>query len=78
MIVAPVPDLLIPLASLLPESAGPYIAMMLVGFAVGILGHLTASRWLVAAGIGLIVLGAFLFPLAINLTEPTPPELRNR
>jgi hypothetical protein len=78
MIVRPVPDLAITLATLLPQTAGPYIAMVLVGFAVGILGHLTASRWLVAAGIGLIVFGAFLFPLAINLTEPTPPELRNR
>jgi sulfite exporter TauE/SafE len=63
------------LASLLPHSAGPYIALVLIGFAVGILGHLSASRWLVAAGIVLIVLGAFLFPLALNLTEPTPPQL---
>jgi hypothetical protein len=78
MIIASVPDLALPLAALLPESAGPYIALVLIGFAIGILGHLTASRWLVAAGIGLIFLGAFLFPLAVNLTEPTPPELRER
>ena len=66
------------LASLLPHSAGPYVALMLIGFAVGILGHLSTSRWLVVAGIVLIFLGAFLFPLALNLTESTPPELRNR
>jgi hypothetical protein len=66
------------LASLLPHSAGPYIALVLIGFAIGILGHLSTSRWLVAAGIVLIFLGAFLFPLALNLTESTPPELRNR
>jgi sulfite exporter TauE/SafE len=71
-------DLALSFASLLPHSAGPYIALVLIGFAVGILGHLSASRWLVAAGIVLIVLGAFLFPLALNLTEPTPPQLRNR
>jgi ABC-type Mn2+/Zn2+ transport system permease subunit len=66
------------IASLLPHSAGPYIALVLIGFATGILGHLSSSRWLVAAGIVLIFLGAFLFPLALNLTESTPPELRNR
>ena len=63
------------LAALLPHSAGPYIALMLIGFAVGILGHLTALRWLIAAGIALIFLGAFLFPLALNLTESTPQRL---
>jgi sulfite exporter TauE/SafE len=75
-----VPDLafLLSLASLLPHSAGPYIALVLIGFAVGILGHLSTSRWLIVAGIVLIFLGAFLFPLALNLTESTPPELRNR
>jgi len=66
------------LAALLPHSAGPYIALMLIGFIVGILGHLSGLRWLVAAGIVLIFLGAFLFPLALNLTEGTPPQLKNR
>lgn len=72
------PDLALPLAALLPQSAAPYIALVLVGFAVGIAGHLTALRWLVAAGVVLIFLGAFLFPLVLNLTESTPPQLRNR
>lgn len=72
------PDLALSLASLLPHSAGPYIALVLIGFAVGTLGHLSSSRWLVAAGIVLIFLGAFLFPLVLNLTESTPPQLRNR
>lgn len=71
-------DLALPFASLLPHSAGPYIALVLIGFALGILGHLSTSRWLIVAGIVLIFLGAFLFPLALNLTESTPPELRNR
>lgn len=74
----PDPYLALSLASLLPHSAGPYIALVLIGFAVGILGHLSTSRWLIVAGIVLIFLGAFLFPLALNLTESTPPELRNR
>ena len=52
-----------PLAALFPHSPGPYIALMLAGFAIGILGHLTRSRWLIAAGVILIFLGALLFPL---------------
>ena len=77
MIIRPVLDLLPPLAALLPHSPGPYIALMLIGFVVGILGHLIKARWLVAAGIALIFLGAFLFPLAANLTtenQPAPIE----
>jgi hypothetical protein len=73
-----VPDLALSLATLLPHSAGPYIALVLIGFATGIVGHLTSSRLLVAIGIALIFLGAFLFPLALNLTEGTPPQLKNR
>ena len=50
---------------------------MLTGFAVGILGHLTRARWLVAAGVILIFLGAFLFPLALHLTtENRPPPIQ--
>ena len=36
--------------SFLPESIGPYIALMGIGFAISILGHLSGSRWLVAVG----------------------------
>jgi hypothetical protein len=68
-------DLVLPLASLLPQSAGPYIALMLIGFAFGILGHLSAARWLVAAGVILIFLSALLFPLAVNFTEDSPRQL---
>ncbi|HEX5609293.1 MAG TPA: hypothetical protein VFX45_04275 [Solirubrobacterales bacterium] len=70
-------DLFLPLADLLPHSPGPYIALMLIGFAIGILGHLAGARWLVACGVILIFLGAFLFPLAANLTtedRPAPIE----
>lgn len=70
------PDLALPLAALLPHSPAPYIAMMLAGFVFGILGHLTRARWLVAAGVALIFLGAFLFPLAANLTtDERPPPI---
>jgi hypothetical protein len=69
-------DLLsLPLA-LLPHSPTPYITLMLAGFVVGILGHLTRARWLVAAGVILIFLGALLFPLLANVTtEDRPPPI---
>ncbi|HEY2334656.1 MAG TPA: hypothetical protein VGH58_06590 [Solirubrobacterales bacterium] len=68
-------DLVLPIAALLPHSAGPYIALVLIGFVIGILGHLTAARPLIAAGVILIFLGALLFPLALSLTEESPPSL---
>jgi hypothetical protein len=68
-------DLVPPLASLLPHSATPYVALMLIGFAIGILGHLSSARWLVAAGVILIFLGAFLFPVAVNFTQDSPRDL---
>jgi hypothetical protein len=67
-----VPDLVLPLAALLPHSAGPYMALILIGFAIGILGHLSSARWLVAAGVILIFLGAFLFPVAVTVTQDNP------
>ena len=67
------PDLVLPLATLLPHSATPYIVLMLAGFAVGILGHLAGVRWLVAAGVVLIALGALLLPLVANVTTQNKP-----
>jgi len=77
MIIGAVPDPALLLAALLPHSAGPYIALTLIGLALGILGHLTTARWLVAAGIVLVFLGAFLFPLAVNVTQENPRPIEN-
>jgi hypothetical protein len=68
-------DLCPPLATVLPHSIGPYIAVMLSGFAIGVLGHMSRARWLIVAGVILVFLGAFLFPLALNLTTETPPRV---
>jgi hypothetical protein len=73
-----VPDLAISFATLLPHSGQPYIILVLIGFVIGIGGHLSSSRWLVVVGIALIFLGALIFPLALNLTEGTPPQLQSR
>ncbi len=69
------PDPFLPLATLLPHSIGPYIAVMLSGFAIGILGHMTRAKWLIAAGVILIFLGAFLFPVALNISTQTPRQV---
>ena len=45
----------------------PLVAMMLIGFVIGIAGHLTRSKPLVALGIGLIFLATFLLPVAANV-----------
>jgi hypothetical protein len=76
MIIGAVLDLAVPLAALLPHSAGPYIALILIGFAIGIAGHMTTARWLVAVGVILIFLGALLFPLAFRVTEESPPPVQ--
>ncbi|HEY2054942.1 MAG TPA: hypothetical protein VGH14_13500 [Solirubrobacterales bacterium] len=66
---------LFPPPAAIPHSLGPYIALVLVGFGVGILGHLTKIRWLVGVGIALIVVGALLLPIAAGLPsgEKSPP-----
>ena len=64
------------LLAALPREFGPYISLMLLGFVLGILGHMTRSRWLVAIGLLLIVIGAFLLPLLLKAStndEPPPP-----
>ncbi len=68
------PHLLLPSAAL-PHSPGAYIAIVLVGFAIGTLGHLFKVRWLVAIGIALIVIGALLLPFAAGIpsNEKSPP-----
>jgi hypothetical protein len=64
-----------PVAGILPQSTGPYVALMILGFAVGILGHLSRSKWLVTTGIIIIFLAALAFPLILNLqgNKPEPP-----
>jgi hypothetical protein len=62
-------------AGALPESVGPYLALLLAGFLLGILGHIFRSRWMVAIGVVMIVLAALVFPFVLQLLsdEPAPP-----
>jgi len=47
----------------------PYVAMMLLGFVVGIFGHVIKSRTAVALGIGLIFVGTLILPLGVFLSK---------
>jgi hypothetical protein len=60
------------LAGILPQSVGPYVSLMMAGFLVAILGHLSRSRWLIAVGIILVFLAAAALPLALNVFTDTP------
>jgi hypothetical protein len=60
-------------ASILPESVGPYLVLMVAGFLIGGYGHLARLRWLVALGIILIFMATLIFPLANVLTRDEPP-----
>lgn len=42
---------------------------MLVGFVIGIFGHISKTKTLVALGIGLIFLGTFVIPLIVNVSK---------
>ena len=64
---------LAPLADVLPHSIGPYLSLMVAGFLVGIAGHLSRSRWLVAIGVLMIFLATVVFPLVLIATEDNPP-----
>jgi cyanate permease len=61
-----------PVAGILPHSTGPYVALMIAGFVVGVCGHLSRSKWLITIGIILIFLAALAFPLALNLQSDKP------
>jgi hypothetical protein len=51
-----------------PPDPLPFIALMGLGFVVGIAGHLYKSRTAVAAGIGIIFV-ATLVPLGLYLND---------
>ena len=65
------------LGDVLPDTFGPYVAVMLAGFVVGGLGHLFRSQWMIAIGIATILTSIVLFQIAAGgssdeLPPPTP------
>lgn len=63
-----------PPAELLPQTISPYLTLMVVGFAVGIAGHIYKSRLVVGLGILMIFAATLLLPLALVATEDQPPS----
>ena len=59
-------------ASFLPESTGPYLVLLVAGFAIGGYGHVAKLRWLVIFGILLILTATVMFQIALR-TLPNPP-----
>lgn len=51
-------------------NVGPYLALLISGFALAAYGHAAKTRWLVGLGIGMIVLAVALFQLEIRATSP--------
>jgi hypothetical protein len=47
----------------------PFIALMGLGFVVGVGGHVYGSRTAVATGIAMIFLATLLLPLGLYLSE---------
>ncbi|MEP6954130.1 MAG: hypothetical protein ABI950_08735 [Solirubrobacteraceae bacterium] len=47
----------------------PFVALMILGFVIGVAGHIMRFKTLVAIGIGMIFLATFLLPLAANLSQ---------
>ncbi len=64
-------------ADLLPHTISPYLTLMLVGFSVGIFGHLAKSRLIVGLGIAMIFLATLLLPLAVIATHNKPESPSN-
>ena len=56
------------LAAFAPSPA-PFIALMALGFVIGVAGHVYKSRAVIATGIGLIFIATLLLPLAVDATN---------
>lgn len=59
-------------ASFLPDTTGPYLVLLGIGFLVGAYGHLAKLRWLVIFGILIILAAVISFQVAVR-TLPAPP-----
>jgi hypothetical protein len=56
--------ILVPAA--LPSKVGPYIAVIAVGFAIGIVGHILRSRTLILIGILIVGAVAVIFGFVVG------------
>lgn len=61
-------------ALVLPQTISPYLYLMLIGFVVGILGHLFKAKLLIGIGILMIALATLLLPLALVISQDQPEQ----
>jgi hypothetical protein len=57
------------LAQTYDPSLAPFIVVMLLGFLIGIAGHVYGSKTAVATGIGMIFLATLVLPLIMYLQD---------
>ena len=50
-------------------SPTPFIVLMIMGFVIGVIGHIVRAKGLVAIGIGIVFLATFLLPLVTNVIK---------
>jgi hypothetical protein len=50
-------------------SPTPFIVLMVMGFVVGVIGHIVRVKGLVAIGIAMVFLATFLLPLLTNVLK---------
>ncbi len=62
------------LVDILPTALGPYLALLIAGFAIGWYGHGLKSNWVIAFGIALILASVILLQLAVGLRPGKAPE----
>jgi hypothetical protein len=56
VVIAAAPAANVLVLAALPTGIGPYVALLAVGFLIGVIGHMTRSRALILAGI--LIIGA--------------------
>jgi hypothetical protein len=57
------------LAQSYDPALGPFIAVMALGFLIGIAGHVYKSKTAVATGIAMIFLATLILPLIVYLQD---------
>jgi hypothetical protein len=65
-VLGKLPDLPSPDVGTDPE---PYLALLVVGFLVGALGHLFQSKTIIASGIAMIVAATIILPIMLQISR---------
>lgn len=58
----------------LPDTGGPYLIVMAIGFFLGWWGKGMNSKWVVIIGIVTVIVAALLFQISVTHTAPDLPS----